>query len=143
MVKSVELRAGAWGGWGSAELPLHQNFVIGGWGTLLGEPFHAWGGRWAVTGRLEVGGSVRVPEVGLESFFTTGREIYIGAFVSIGGAGGQVPGVPWVPTSGSRETAGVTVEALYRLLRVEVAWSLREGTAGLTVDLSRALWAIL
>ncbi len=143
MVKSVELRAGAWGGWGSAELPLHQNFVIGGWGTLLGEPFHAWGGRWAVTGRLEVGGSVRVPEAGLGSFFTTGRAIYIGAFVSIGGAGGQVPGVPWVSTSGSRETAGVTVEALYRLLKIEVAWSLREGTAGLTIDLNRALWAIL
>ncbi len=143
MLSRAEMRVDAWGGWGSQELPRHRSFVMGGWGTLPGEGFRRWGGRRAGLVAIELGTAIPFPEISLGAFASTGGEVYVGSFVAGGVAGGGIAGVPWVPSEGLRSVAGVAVEVLHRLLRLEVGWSLREGTTEFTLDLNRSLWRIL
>ncbi|HET7600334.1 MAG TPA: hypothetical protein VFK09_08570, partial [Gemmatimonadales bacterium] len=69
------LLAWADGGIGSDGLPAYRSFVLGGRGTLVGEPFRAYGGRSYALAHLEWRVDVPVPELALGSFASTGRSV--------------------------------------------------------------------
>jgi len=131
------------GGMGSSRLPAYRSFAIGGWGTLLGEPFRRWGGRRVGLASLEYRLQVPFPAVNLGAFASTGPSITLAPFVATGWAGGRMPGLPWRPSDGARPVAGLAVEWFHHLIRVETGVSLRTGRLGVTVDLGREWWEIL
>jgi hypothetical protein len=131
------------GGAGTAGLPAYRGFTIGGWGTLLGESFRAFGGRRYALAHLEYRVPLPFPALPLGAFVSTGRTITIAPFLSAGWAGERMPGLPWQPSHEIRPVAGVALEWLHRLIRVETGVSLRTGSVGLTVDVDREWWGIL
>lgn len=140
---ATELVLRTWGGWGSAGMPPYRTFVMGGRGTLVGEPYRAWGGRWAGWGRLEWRLQLPVPEIGLGPYVSTGRRAVLAPFVAAGWAGGATAGTPWQPSAAIRPVAGVAVEWFHRFLRAEVGVSLRSGDIGATLGVTPDLWDIL
>ena len=130
-------------GAGSARLPPHRSFAIGGRGTLLGEPFRAYGGRSVALVHLEWRFEVPAPALKLGSFASTGRRMTLAPFVSAGYAAQPLPGLPWGRTGGIRPVAGVALEWFMRLLRVEAGVGLRGGGVGVTVDINRDWWGLL
>lgn len=139
----TELLANLRAGWGSVHLPAHRAFVLGGRGTLTSEPFRAYGGRYLALGRLEWRLGVPVPAVPLGPFASTGRELVVAPFVSVGWAGPLQSALPWDGTEGARTVMGVSVEWFYRLIRFEFGRSLRTSRVGFVVDIGRDLWSIL
>lgn len=133
----------AWGGWGSPALPPHRSFVLGGRGTLVGDPFRAWGGRYAVYGSVEWQLPVPFPAAPLGPFANTGREIVLAPYVSLGWAGGAVVGMPWQPSDGVRPVVGLAVEWFHRFFRLDIGWSPRANNVGVVLDVRRDLWGIL
>ena len=133
----------AWGGWGSPALPPHRSFVLGGRGTLVGDPFRAWGGRYAVHGSVEWQLPVPFPAAPLGPFANTGREIVLVPYVSLGWAGGAVAGMPWQPSDGVRPVVGLAVEWFHRFFRLDIGWSPRANNVGVVLDVRRDLWGIL
>jgi hypothetical protein len=131
------------GGAGTVELPGYRSFAIGGWGTLPGEPFRAFGGRRYALARLEYRLEAPFPAVPLGSFVSTGQRVTVAPFLSAGWAGGGVAGLPWRPSREIRPVAGVAVEWLHRLIRIETGASLHTGRLGVTVDVSREWWDVL
>ena len=131
------------GGWGSPRMPPYRSFVLGGRGTLVGEPFREWGGRYAVLGSVEWQVPVPVPAIPLGGVVGTGRSVIVAPFVAVGWAGGALDGVPWRPDGGARPVAGLALEALHRFLRLEFGVGLRDGSVGFVADVSRDLWGIL
>jgi len=132
-----------WAGWGSAELPAYRSFVLGGRGTLVGEPFREWGGRYAALGRLEWQVPVPIPAVPLGPFVNTGRSVTLAPFVAVGWAGGEVAGVPWRPSGGVRPVAGLALELFHRFFRLDLGFGLRDGDVSLVADVTQDLWGIL
>jgi hypothetical protein len=130
-------------GAGSARLPPHRSFAIGGRGTLVGEPFRGYGGRSVALLHTEWRFELPVPAVGLGSFASTGRRMTVAPFVSAGYAAQPLPGLPWSRTAGIRPVAGVALEWFMRLLRVEAGVGLRDGGVGVTVDINRDWWGLL
>ncbi len=130
-------------GLGSDELPAYRSFVLGGRGTLPGEPFRAYGGRQAVWGHLEWRFAVPVPALRLGTFATTGNRLILAPFVAAGWTDQAVPGTPWAETDGLRPVAGIAAEWFMRLLRLEAGFSLRDGGFGLTIDIHRDWWPLL
>jgi hypothetical protein len=130
-------------GAGSDDLPAHRSFVLGGRGTLLGEPFRAYGGREVALGQVEWRFEAPVPAIPLGSFASTGRRLTVAPFVALGGAGRPLGGLPWAGSDGVRPVAGVALEWFMRLLRVEAGVGLRTGDFGLTVDVNRDWWGLL
>ncbi|MGZ8391819.1 MAG: hypothetical protein ACXWWK_03150 [Gemmatimonadales bacterium] len=130
-------------GAGSDWLPPHRSFAIGGRGTLVGEPFRAYGGRSVALAHLEWRVELPVPALKLGSFASTGRHITLAPFVSAGYAAQPLPGLPWGRTDGIRPVAGVALEWFMRLLRVEAGVGLRDGGVGVTVDINRDWWGLL
>jgi hypothetical protein len=118
-------------GAGSDRLPPHRSFAIGGRGTLVGEPFRAYGGRSIALAHLEWRFEVPAPALTLAPF------------VSAGYAAQPLPGLPWNLTGGVRPVAGVALEWFMRLLRVEAGVGLRDGGLGVTVDINRDWWGLL
>ncbi len=131
------------GGAGSRDLPAYRSFAIGGWGTLVGEPFRRWGGRRMALGTLEYRLDTAFPAIPLGAFASTGRSITVAPFVAVGWTGGEMPGVPWRASAAGRPVAGIAVEWFHRLLRIETGVSLRTGRIGITVDLNREWWEML
>jgi len=140
---ATELVLRGWGGWGSQQLPLYRTFVMGGRGTLVGEPYRAWGGRWGAWARIEWRVQLPVPEIGLGPYVSTGSRAVIAPFVAAGWAGGAVVGVPWQPSGEIRPVAGVALEWFHRFLRAEAGVSLQTGHVGVTLGVSPDLWDIL
>ncbi len=130
-------------GAGSARLPPHRSFAIGGRGTLVGERFRAYGGRRVALAHLEWRFEVPAPALKLGSFASTGRRMTLAPFVSAGYAAEPLPALPWSRTGGIRPVAGVALEWFMRLLRVEAGVGLRDGGVGLTVDINRDWWGLL
>jgi hypothetical protein len=130
-------------GIGSDRLAPHRSFAIGGRGTLVGEPFRAYGGRSVALAHTEWRFEVPVPALTLGSFASTGRRMTLAPFVSAGYAEQPLPGLPWSRTRGIRPVAGVALEWFMRLLRVEAGVGLRDGGLGLTVDINRDWWGLL
>ena len=132
------LHAGA----GTSGLPKHRSFVLGGRGTLVGEPFRAYGGRAAVLAHLEWRFDVPAPAIGLGSFATTGRTATVAPFVAAGWTDRPPAGLPG-GSDGIRPVAGVAVEWFMRLIRAELGVGLRDGRVGFVVDVSRDWWGVL
>ena len=130
-------------GWGTRGLPASRSFVLGGRGTLVGEPFRAYGGRRSALLHTEWRFDVPVPAIALGSFASTGRTITVAPFLAAGWADRTPPLLPWVGTGGVRPVAGVALEWLMRLIRIEAGVGLRGGGFSLTVDISRDWWSIL
>jgi hypothetical protein len=130
-------------GAGTDDLPPHRSFVIGGRGTLVGEPFRAYGGREVALGQLEWRFDVPVPAIGLGSFASTGRSMTVAPFFAAGVTGRPIGGLPWTASDGVRPVVGVAVELFMRLIRVEAGVGLRHGDFGLTVDVNRDWWGLL
>ncbi len=133
----------AMAGWGSTDLPAYRSFVMGGRGTLVGEPFRAWGGRYALWGHVEWRLPVPVPAASLGAFASTGRNIILAPYLAAGWTGGTVAGAPWQPSEGVRPVAGLALEFFHRLFRADFGVSLRGEGVSLVVDVSRDLWEIL
>jgi hypothetical protein len=132
-----------WGGWGSRDLPPHRPFVLGGRGSLPGEPFRAWGGRYAALGRLELRFPVPFVAIPLGGFGSTGSTASLAPFIAAGWAGGPMAGAPWITPQTPRAVAGIQLDILHGLLRTELGISLHDGRTGLSVDVQRNLWPIL
>ncbi len=71
-------------GAGTARLPAYRSFVLGGRGTLLGEPFRAYGGRDAALAHLEWRFEVPFPAISMGSFASTGRRLTVAPFLAAG-----------------------------------------------------------
>lgn len=127
----------------SRQLPGYRSFALGGWGTLPGELFRAWGGRQMVLGWVEYRVEVPFPAIPLGAFASTGRRITLAPFLAAGWAGGGLPQVPWRPPGDIRPVAGLALEWFHHLLRLEGGVSLLTGGVGVTADLNREWWGIL
>jgi hypothetical protein len=138
-----ELVARAYLGGGTDALPPHRSFVLGGRGTLVGEPYRAYGGRSAGLAHLEWRLDVPAPALSLGSFASTGRRATIAPFIALGYAGRSIAALPWTNTDGVRPVAGFAVEWLMRLIRLEVGVGLRDGDVGVTLDVNRDWWGLL
>ena len=93
-------------GTGTDGLPPHRSFAIGGRGTLVGEPFRAYGGRDVALGQLEWRFEVPVPAIPLGSFASTGRSMTVAPFLAAGVTGRPIAGLPWAATDGVRPVVG-------------------------------------
>jgi hypothetical protein len=142
-LKGSELLSRFYLGVGTDRLPAYRSFVLGGRGTLVGEPFRAYGGRTAALAQVEWRFDVPVPALSLGSFASTGRHITVAPFLAAGYAGHPLPGLPWARTAGVRPVAGVALEWFMRLIRIEAGVGLRDGHVGVTVDISRDWWGLL
>jgi hypothetical protein len=138
-----EILTRVYGGWGSDGLPAYRSFVLGGRGTLVGEPFRAYGGRQAALAHVEWRFQVPVPAIRLGSFASTGNRMTLAPFAAAGWTDQPVEGQPGNRTGGIRPVVGVAAEWLMRLIRVEAGVGLRDGGLGVTVDISREWWGIL
>jgi len=135
------LRAAAGGAVG--QLPRHRGFVLGGRGTMLGEPFRVLGGRrmlW-LSGEWQV--PVRVPQLRLGSFAGTGPTALVAPNVAIGWVGGRIPGFFAAPSSGPDVSIGLGAAWLHGLLRFDLGYGARSRRLGLAIDVSRDFWGIL
>jgi hypothetical protein len=131
------------GGVGTGRLPAYRSFFLGGRGTLLGEPFRAYGGRTMALGHAEWRFEVPVPAQPLGSFASTGRHLTLAPFLAAGWTDRPLPGLPWAKSGGIRPVAGLAAEWLMGLLRFEVGVGLRSGDVGFSVDVNRDWWGIL
>jgi hypothetical protein len=131
------------GGWGSAEVPPYRTFALGGRGTLVGEDFRRWGGRYAVIGHVEWQLPLPAPAIPLGPVVNTGRRVILAPFVAAGWTGGAVQDLPWQPSEGVRPVAGLGVEWFHRFLRMDVGVGLRDGDVSVVLDVTRDLWSIL
>ncbi|MEO8226471.1 MAG: hypothetical protein ABI637_03520 [Gemmatimonadota bacterium] len=132
-----------YGGAGGDGLPAYRSFVVGGRGTLLGEPFRAYGGRRMALAQLEWRFDVPAPAIPLGSFASTGHSMTLAPFVAAGWADRPNAGMPWTASGGIRPVAGLALEMFMRIIRIEAGVGLRTGTAGITIDINRAWWGIL
>ena len=142
-IKGSQLLTRFYLGAGTPGLPPHRSFVVGGRGTLLGEPFRKYGGRYVALGHLEWRRDVPVPALSLGSFASTGRRITLAPFVAAGYTTEPLDQLPYTNTGGVRPVAGLAIELFMRLLRVEAGVGLRDGVIGVTVDVNRDWWGLL
>lgn len=142
-VRGQELVSRAYLGWGSSHLPMYRSFVMGGRGTLLGEPFRAYGGRSMVLVHSELRFEAPFPAIPLGSFASTGRTIVIAPFVAAGWTERSWSSLPWRGSDGVRPVAGIAFEWFMRLIRLEAGVGLRTGDIGVTVEVHRDWWSIL
>jgi hypothetical protein len=130
-------------GAGTDGMPAYRSFVLGGRGTLVSEPYRAYGGRQSALAQVEWRFEVPVPAIPLGSFASTGRRLTVAPFLAAGAAGRAYGGLPWGSSDGIRPVAGVALEWLMRLIRIEAGLGLRTGDFGLTVDVNRDWWGLL
>jgi len=132
------LQAGA----GTGGLPAYRGFVLGGRGTLPGEPFRAFGGRQAALLRAEWRLPLELPLPWLAPLPGASRAI-LAPFVALGAAGRSDEELPWQSSRGVRPVVGVASELLFQVFRIEAGYAPRSGSFGLTVDASPSWWPIL
>ncbi|MGN6392008.1 MAG: hypothetical protein ACTHM9_07150 [Gemmatimonadales bacterium] len=142
-VAGHELVSRAYLGTGTDGLPASRSFVLGGRGTLPGEPFRAYGGRDMALAQIEWRFAAPVPALALGSFASTGHQLTVAPFVAAGVSGRPIRGLPWNASDGVRPVAGLALEWFMRLIRVEAGIGLRDGDFGLTVDVNRDWWGLL
>jgi len=132
----------AQGGGASARLPARRAFVLGGRGTLLGEPFRAWGGRRMGLVHVEWRVPVPFPSLGVGPYARTPGTVTLAPYVAVGWAEYPVAGTPWMPTAGARTTLGLGVEWL-GVFRCEAGFGTATHRVGVAFDVSRDFWGIL
>jgi hypothetical protein len=86
---------------------------------------------------------VPVPAISFGGFASTGRRMTVAPFLAAGWADRPVGAVPWTASDGVRPVAGVAIEWLMHLIRVEAGVGLRGGGFGVTFDVGRAWWGVL
>jgi hypothetical protein len=123
--------------------PAWRTFVLGGRGTLPGDPYRAWGGRHLALGRAEWRIPMRLPGPRLGQYLDLSAGTTVAPFVALGWSGEPLEGLPWTETGGLRPVLGVASELLFNALRVEAGWSPKAGRVALLVDASPAWWPIL
>ncbi|HZN97223.1 MAG TPA: hypothetical protein VFB61_05790, partial [Gemmatimonadales bacterium] len=101
------------------------------------------GGQEMALGHLEWRFDLPAPAISLGTFASTGRVVTLAPFVAAGYASRPYSSLPWDTSDGVRPVAGVALELFMRLIRVEAGIGLRDGKAGLTVDISRDWWGLL
>ncbi|HEU5219160.1 MAG TPA: hypothetical protein VFU23_10905 [Gemmatimonadales bacterium] len=135
-------------------LPKAHSFAIGGRGTLQPEPIRRYGGREVVVLQLEWRLNVPVPAIGLGPFASTGKQAIVAPFLAVGWAGGEIADLQWRSSQGARPVAGIALELLQNLLRLEIGTVLRDRDIviggkhprrliRLTVDVAPEWWPIL
>jgi hypothetical protein len=137
------VRTAGWTGIGSADLPDHRSFLLGGRGTLPGEPFRAFRGRYGAYASVEWQLPVPFPAIPIGPFVSTGRTATIAPFVAAGWVHDNRSGPLLQSSGGVRPVAGIAIELFHRLLRTEIGVGLRDGGVGVEVDVRRDLWGIL
>ncbi len=140
----TNVSARVWGGAGTGELPANRSFVMGGRGTLVPDPFRAWGGRYGVFGSLEWRIPVPFLTIPLGAFSSTGNRITLAPNVALGWTGGALAEpTPWQVMDGARPMVGLGIEWFHNLFRVDVGFGLRDSEFGFVFDVNRGLWSIL
>src|SRR2546430_12539690 len=141
-VGATRLLIRAQGGAASARLPAHRAFVLGGRGTLLGDPFRAWGGRRMGLVHVEWRVPAPFPALGVGPYARTPRTVTLAPYVAVGWAEYPVAGTPWMPTAGARITLGLGVEWL-GVFRCDAGFGTATHRMGIAFDVSRDFWGIL
>ena len=142
-VGGTTVRLAGWAGWGSVGLRPDRAFVWGGRGAEGCAATTRCGGRYGAGGGVEWRVRVPAPPLPLGGFVSTGSSLVVAPFLRGAWLDGTVRGAPWAATDGWRTVAGVGVEWLHQLVRLEGQLDLRTGNAGLIVDLHRSLWPLL
>ncbi|HVH10733.1 MAG TPA: hypothetical protein VM736_13145 [Gemmatimonadales bacterium] len=132
----------AQGGLASGALPAHRAFVLGGRGTLLGDPFRVWGGRRMALVHVEWRVPVPFASLAVGPYARTPRLVTLAPFVAVGWVDRPVAATQWSATPGARATLGLGLEWL-GVFRCEVGLGLETHRAGLALDVARDFWAIL
>jgi hypothetical protein len=140
---TTDLRLRGYLGTTSGGTPVWRTFVLGGRGTLLGEPYRKWGGQEVSWQQVEWRIPVPFPAIPLGDFANSGRRAVVAPFLATGRATGAGPNVPWTQTTTNRSSAGVALELFYQLIRIETGASLETGKWGATFDVGRAWWDLL
>jgi hypothetical protein len=131
------------GGWTSGTAPVWRTFVLGGRGTLPGEPYRAYGGSHMAWAHVEWRFPVRIPTPRVGNWIEAGSTATLAPFAAVGWSDAPEPGLPWGATAGLRPVLGVASELLFNVLRVELGWALREGRVAVLLDASPSWWPIL
>jgi len=131
------------GGVANDAVPRHRAFVLGGRGTLLGEPFRGLGGSRMGWFSAEWQVPVGVPEIHMGSFAGTGRHLTVAPNVAIGWMGGRVAGLAGTPALGPDVAVGLGAAWLHDLLRFDAGYGITSRRFGFSVDVSRSFWDIL
>jgi len=140
-VGETRLLLRAQGGVAGSDLPPHRAFVLGGRGTLLGDPFRSWGGARMLLGQVEW----RVPVAVAALRFAGARvpaTITLAPFAAAGWTGGPVAGTPWPATPDLRITVGAALEWL-GAFRLDAGYGVQSRRVHLAFDVTRDLWGIL
>jgi len=132
----------AQGGAGNRELPPHRAFVLGGRGTLLGEPFRQFGGTRLALAHVEWRIPVPFVSITVGPAARTPGQLTVAPYVAAGWTALPVAGTPWSATRGARTTLGLALEWL-GLFRVEAGVGAQSGQVGVAFDVTRDLWPIL
>ena len=130
-------------GLGSDGLPAYRSFVLGGRGTLVGEPFRAYGGRSYALAELEWRVNVPAPSIPLGSFASTGRTMVIAPFLAAGWSDRAYAASRGSPPRACARWPAMAVEVFMRLIRLEAGVGLRDGDMGLTIDVHPDWWGLL
>ena len=134
----ISLRGGT--SWG--DLPPYRAFTLGGRGTLVGEPFRAYGGTTMAWSRIAW--QIPVPVAPFGSSTPLRDHWVVGPFLSAGWTTGD-PGVSGRDGGGGiRPVVGVAADLLFQTLRIELGFAPRGGgTLGVVLDAHPAWWPIL
>ena len=116
--------------------------MLGGRGTLLGDPFRAWGGRRMGLMHVEWRVPVPFPSLGVAPYARTPRTVTLAPYVAVGWADRPVAATPWMPTDGARTTLGLGLEWL-GVFRCEAGFGTATHRMGIAFDVSRDFWSIL
>jgi hypothetical protein len=127
----------------SEGVPAYRAFAIGGRGTLVGEPYRAFGGRRSLLAHLEWRLNAPAPAIPLGSFASTGNSMVLAPFAAVGWTGGSVDGGVGDASNGARPVLGLAAELFMRLIRVEAGVALQTGEIGVTVDIGGDWWGAL
>lgn len=128
-------------GLGSAGLPPHRAFVMGGRGTLLGDDFRRWGGRRAARVHLEWRAPVPFVRLAAGPARTPGT-ITLAPYATAGWTDGPILGTPWRATPGARVTLGLGAEWL-GVFRLEAGYGVETRRVHIAFDITRDFWDIL
>src|SRR5881409_1437086 len=136
---ATRLLVRAQGGVASGDLPAHRAFVLGGRGTLLGDPFRAWGGRNVALVHLEWRVPVPFLSLGVGTYARTPRVLTVAPYVACGWSAHPVAGTPWVAASGTRTTLGIGFEWL-GVFRWDAGYGTATHAVVVTFDVTRDFW---
>jgi hypothetical protein len=123
-------------------LPPHRSFVLGGRGTLLGDPFRAWGGRRAALLHVEWRAPVPFFRMSAGAYARTPGTITLAPYVAAGWSGQPVAATPWAAIPGTHMTLGVAAEWL-GAVRVEAGYGVQSRRMHVAFDVARDFWDIL